>query len=299
MRIAPIGFLVVFSTSAFAQAGGGDPGVQDIQVGSSRIGGPGLTPQERAANADSGEDEEVLTEENLPPKGNKKRLPALHKIAARYVRGSMWREACERYDQIVEEEGPTGMDAPPDAKGYAARAYLECANSEAAGRKFDKMELYLKKSETYGGSDYRHAAMRRKVKRETYKEEMAKGNTEKALVAFRAYQQEKADEDERIWMGAELTKIAWAAYNAKDEVNLKRAIADADSVAPMNSDLRRLKEKLEDEGSILKQIFSVAAVAVVIAFLATRFFAWRARARVEGMVEGGLGGGKKNKYLDD
>ena len=128
---------------------------------------------------------------------------------------------------------------------------------------------------------------------------MAKGNTEKALVAFRAYQAEKPDEDERIWMGAELTKIAWAAYNAKDELNLKRAIADADSVAPMNSDLRRLKEKLEDEGSILKQIFTVSIVAIVIAFIAARFFAWRARAKVEGMVEGGLFSGKKNKYLDD
>jgi hypothetical protein len=293
------GLLTLLSLPAYAQKPGGEPGVQDIQVGSSRVGGPGLTPTERAANAAADEEEEVLTEETLPPKGNKKRLPGLHKIASRYVRGQMWREACDRYDQIIDEEGAAGMDAAPDAKANAARAFLECAESEAAGRKFEKMELLLKKSETYGGTDYRHAALRRKVKRDTFKEEMAKGNTEKALVAFRAYQADKPDEDERIWMGAELTKIAWAAYNAKDELNLKRAIADADSVAPMNSDLRRLKEKLEDEGSILKQIFTVSIVAIIIAFIAARFFAWRARAKVEGMVEGGSFSGKKNKYLDD
>ncbi len=136
------GLLTLLSLPAYAQKPGGEPGVQDIQVGSSRVGGPGLTPTERAANAAADEEEEVLTEETLPPKGNKKRLPGLHKIASRYVRGQMWREACDRYDQIIDEEGAAGMDAAPDAKANAARAFLECAESEAAGRKFEKMDKW-------------------------------------------------------------------------------------------------------------------------------------------------------------
>lgn len=297
--------LVVLSCPLAALAEG-DPPLEDIEVGSRRIGGPGLTDREQAItaaeNADD-EDDSQLTEETLPPKGNKKRLPGLHKIAGRYFRGQMFREACDRYDQILEEEGEPGLDTDPKARLQASRSYLECGEAQYRGGNFDKAELLLKKSEKFGPSDYRHSAVRRQMKRDTYRAEMQKGNVEKALVAFRAYQAEKADEDERIWLGGELSKIAWNAYNAKDEAGLKRALADAESVAPMNTELRRLKDKLEAEGAVVGNIVSMVAVGAILLLVVAGLSRWRARAQVtsaDARAGGSLKlGGKKNKYLDD
>lgn len=304
MRSVAISLALVCSPlTALAE---GDPPLADIEVGSRRIGGPGLTAKEQAVTDwenSPDEDDSQLTEETLPPKGNKKRLPGLHKIAARYFRGQMFREACDRYDQILEEEGEPGLDTDPNARTQASRSYLECAETAFRGASFDKAELLLKKSEKYGPSDYRHSAIRRQMKRDTYRGELQKGNVEKALVAFRAYQAEKADEDERIWFGGELSKIAWAAYHAKDEVGMKRAIADADSVAPMNTELRRLKDKLEAQSSVVGNILKWVLAGTAIIALMTAFTQWRARARVlsaDASVGGGLRlGGKKNKYLDE
>lgn len=275
-----------------------DPPLADIDVGSRRIGGPGITDAERAQTAReaSGEDDDsTLTEETLPPKGNKKRLPGLHKIAGRYFRAQMWKDACDRYDQILDEEGEPGLDTDPNARKQASRSYLECGEIEYRNAKFEKAEALLKKSEKYGPSDYRHSAVRRQMKRDTYRGEMQKGNVEKALVAFRAYQSEKADEDERIWMGGELAKLAWAAYNAKDEVGLQRAIADAKSVAPLNTDLRRLEDKIEAERSVFGNMIKTVLGGVVIVALLSGFASWRARARIGGEVPAG----PKNKYLDE
>ncbi len=283
-----------------------DPPLADIEVGSRRIGGPGLTEREQAVTKwenSPDEDDSALTEETLPPKGNKKRLPGLHKIAARYFRGQMFREACDRYDQILEEDGEPGLDTDPKARPQASRSYLECADTAYHGGNFDKTEALLKKSEKYGPTDYRHAALRRQMKRDTYRSEMQKGNVEKAMTAFRAYQADKPDEDERIWFGGELSKIAWAAYQAKDETGMKRAIADAESVAPMNTDLRRLKDKLEAEGAVVGNIVKLVLAGAVLLALGTAFSQWRARARVlsadASVGGGGRLGGKKNKYLDE
>jgi len=301
VRSIAVSLLILIPSVALAD----DPPLADIEVGSRRIGGPGLTDKEQkitaAENADY-EDDSALTEETLPPKGNKKRLPGLHKIAGRYFRGQMWREACDRYDQILDEEGEPGLDTDPNARKQAARSFLECGETAFQGGKFDKAEQLLKKSERFGPTDYRHAAVRRQIKRDTYRGEMQKGNVEKAIVAFRAYQSEKADEDERIWLGGELSKIAWAAYQAKDEVALKRAIADAEGIAPQNTDLRRLKDKLEAEGAVVGNIVKTVVGGVLLVGLASAFAGWRARAKVANAdvgAERGTSGGKKNPYLDE
>lgn len=291
-----------WASPLFAQDG--DDKLQDIEVGSSRIGGPGLTAAERRANSDDWEEEEALTEETLPPKGNPKRLPGLHKIASRYYRGQMWRESCDRYDQIIEESGPEGLESNPNGKPYAARSFLECGEIEYRNQAFDKAETYLKKSEQWGPSDYRHSGIRRQMKRDAYRNEMAKGNTDKALTLFRAYHAEKPDEDERIWIGGELAKMAWEAYHNKDEVRMNRMMADLADIAPMNTDYRRLKEKIEDEGSVIGRVLLISLSAIGVALLATKLSQWRARAKVEALAgEGALfsggGRGKKNKFIDD
>jgi len=281
---------------AYAQPG--EP-LQDIEVGSSRIGGPGLTPNERARNAPSAGDESdtALTEETLPKKGDKRRLPGLHKIAGRYARAQMWKDACDRYDQILDENGPEGMDADPAARGYAGLSYLKCGEIDShAANGADKAEALLKKSERYIKGDYRHAAIRRTMKREAYRTEFAKGNTEKALTIFRAYQAEKADEDERIWMGEELSKIAVAAYNNKDKVALERAMKDCEAVAPLNTEYRRLKEKIDDESQVWTRVITLSVLGLVGVVVLQQLFAWRERARVG---EAGRVSGKKNKFLDD
>src|SRR5687767_4489758 len=80
-----------------------DEGSVDIgDVGSSRIGGPGLTREEKSWNEPE-EEEEPLTEETLPPVGHKKRIPGLHQLAKQYAGGQMWKDACEKYDQITSE----------------------------------------------------------------------------------------------------------------------------------------------------------------------------------------------------
>src|SRR5574339_410520 len=84
-----------------AQAQDDEEGSVDIgDVGSSRIGGPGLTAAEKKWNSDDEEEEEALTEETLPPVGHKKRIPGLHQLAKQYAGGQMWKDACEKYDQI-------------------------------------------------------------------------------------------------------------------------------------------------------------------------------------------------------
>lgn len=273
--------------------------LQDIEVGSSRIGGPGLTEAERRRNSDDYVEEE-LSEETLPPKGHPKRLPGLHKIAGRYFRAQMWRDACDRYDQIIDEAGPDGLASVPEGKAQASRSFLECGEIDFRSRAYDKAEILLKKSEQWGASDYRHAGLRRQMKRETYREEMGKGNVEKALTVFRSYQADKPDEDERIWMGEQLAKLAWEAYQAKDQVRLQRAMADVESIAPMNTEYRRLKDKIEGEGAVLSRVAVISLAAIFVAFVAARLSQWRARSKIEALAGGSLpSGGKKNKFIDD
>lgn len=282
---ASIGLAAILLTPN-AQAQDEEP--VDIEVGSTRIGGPGTAKQRRddaAWDAAAEEEAQPMTEETLPPKGDKKRMPGLHKLARQYFGGKMWKDACDKYDQIVEEGGDEALDADPklnpDAKKNAARSFYECAQIAFFGAEYDKVEKLLKKSEKYAPSDHRHAGLRHKINRENYRRSMANGDVAGAMTTFRQYQQEDKDEDERIWMGEELAKLAWAAYQSKDKIAMKDYIRYADEVAPMNTELRNLKKKIEGEEAVLSNILIWGGAAIAFVILATQLSKWRARAKVK------------------
>jgi hypothetical protein len=65
----------------------------------------------------------------------------------------------------------------------------------------------------------------------------------------------------------------------------------------MNTEYRRLKDELETNQSILQNAIMFALGAVGIVLVLGWFTKWRASAKLGG--EGSMGGGKKNKFLDD
>jgi hypothetical protein len=292
---------IALALTALLLAQQGGEQLQDIQVGSSRIGGPGLTESERKASAADEEDDVELSEETLPKKGSPKRLPGLQKIAGRYYRAPMWKDACDRYDQIIEEygPGPEGLESHPDGKKQAARSFYQCAEIEFRNHEYDKTEALLKKSEQLGTSDYRHSGLRRQMKRETFREEMGKGNVEQSLTAFRSFQAEKPDEDERIWVGEQLAKMAWDAYKTKDQMRLQRRMKELEEIAPMNSEYRRLKDQIEGEGAVLGRLVMFGGGGLVLVLLAMKLTQWRSRAKVTDLENGEVRLGRKNKFIDD
>lgn len=258
----------------------------DIEVGSERIGGPGTRQQQArdaAWNAAVEEEEAPMTEETLPPPGHKKRIPALHKLARQYFGGRMWKESCEKYDQIVAEGQEAALEAAPSGKSNAARSFLECAQIAQQMGDGDGVERWLKKSEKLAPPDHRHAAIRRKVMREEYRKILANGDTTGAIAAFKRYQAQQPDEDERIWLGEELAKLSWNAYNTGDKVTMKELIHQTEEIAPMNTELRQLKSKLDGEASVLRNVLIFGAAAVALVLLGTQWSRWRSRARLKGV----------------
>lgn len=268
----------------------------DVDVGSSRIGGPGLTRRERRAVAAMDAPDEWITEETLKPKGHRKRLPGLHVLAKRYHDGKMWKEACEKYD-IIQEEYPedglkVGKDGGKDVRRMAARSYLSCAKAKFASSDFDKAERLLKKSERFGVSDHRHEGLRRKMMREEYRKKLKNGDIGGAIALFEKYNSKHKDEDERIWLGEQLATKAWAAYKSKDEITLKERMSQLERIAPMNTEYRKLKEKIEAESGIVTQVLGLGLAALLGVVLLNAFAKWRGRAKLGNM-------GPKNPFLDD
>ena len=281
--------------AAFAQDEEGSVDIGD--VGSSRIGGPGLTKQERAWNAAEDEEEEVLTEETLPPPGNKKRIPGLLKLGKQYASGQMWKDACDKYDQVTQETSEQSITEIPEAKKLAGKSYIECARIAFTVGDYDKSDALLKKSETIIGSDHRHEGLRRKMLRDQYRKKVTDGDVGGAIALFNQLQAQEKNEDERIWLGEQLASRARAAHEEKDEITRNEMMRYLAEVAPMNTDYRRLKEELEANQSILQNalMFALGTVALVLAL--GWFTRWRSNAKLRG--EGFTGGGKKNKFLDD
>jgi hypothetical protein len=210
-------------------------------------------------------------------------------LAKQYFGGRMWKDSCEKYDQIVDEAQDEGLTADPDGKKNAARSYLECAQIAFFSGEYEKTERLLKKSEKYGPSDHRHQGLRRKMQRESYRKQMSNGDWQGALDSFRKYQAEEADDDERIWMGEQLATRTWAAYQSKDKVGMKQLMAAAESVAPMNTELRKLKDKIEGEDAVLTNVLLFGGGAIVLVVGATQFSKWRGKARVKRASGGGFG----------
>ena len=78
----------------------------------------------------------------------------------------MWRETCEKFDQILEEYNDAGVVEAEGMKKLAYKAYLKCAETKASIGKDDIAEKLLTRSERFGKSDYRHAAIRRRIERD-------------------------------------------------------------------------------------------------------------------------------------
>lgn len=285
----------LYATNAFSQ--GSDPGLVDIEVGSSRIGGPGLS-DERRGGGDLEEDE-YITEENLPPPGHKKRIPSLHVLASRAVSGNAWIEACDRYDQIAQEGGDEAIAAVEASKRYASRSYLECAKSKAAKGEADAAEALLKKSERIGGSDNRHGAVRRRMSRDAYRNFMAAGHYDRAMTEFKKYYADSKDEDERIWMGDQFAKLAWNAHRAKDEVTTKQMIGYAESIAPQNTELRKLKDQMRVHQTVVGNVLLLAVGALLVIGVVTVTYRWRARKKLRDLTGEMFLGGKESQLLDE
>jgi hypothetical protein len=273
--------LVLAAIPAAAWAQNDDP--VDIDVGTKRIGGPGTAHQRKSDDAwDKAllEEDTPMTEETLPPKGDKKRMPGLHKLAQQYFGGRMWKDACEKYDQILDEGGDEALALKPDAKVNAGRSFFECAQQAVFASDYDKAERLLKKSEKYQPNEARDTALRLKMKKEQYRKLMSNGDVNGAIAMFKQCQAVQPNEDERIWMGEEIAKKAWEAYNAKDKIATQDYLAKGDDIAPMNTSLRKLKDKISGESGALMNVLMYGGLALVLVILGSQFSKWRSRRRV-------------------
>ena len=286
-----IGCVVAWALSGAAPVAAQEETSPDIELGSSRIGGPGLTERERRWVKSLDQPDEGMTETNIPPPGDKKRLPHLHYLAQKYVNGSAHKDACAKYDLIADEGGKEGIASAPFGERYAARAYLACAKIAFASTDFEKAEMLLAKSERYAQTTPKHAALRLKIKRDSYRKKLLNGDVNGALKLFSEAQQEDNNEDERIWMGEQLATMAWTAHKSGDKFRTEDLIRKVESVAPMNTQYRKLKAQLEGQQSVFQRLIIVVGAAVGFVILWNLLSAWRARARL---------GVRRNRYeLDE
>jgi hypothetical protein len=269
--------------SARAQDDGDKP--LDIgEVGTKRVGGPGTQSQRKAEAAeDAAYEEEAtpMTEETLPKPGDKKRLPALHKLARQYFGGKMWKDSCEKYEMIISEGGEEALALTPEGKSNAARSFYECGVIAFNGSDYDKAESWLKKSEKEVPNPARNGLIRHKILKEQFRRAMANGDTNNAIAMFKKYQAEQPSEDERIWMGEEIAKRAWEAYQAKDKIAMQDYIQKGDDIAPMNTELRKLKSKLSGEEGVVTNLITYGGLAVLLVVAGTQLSKWRARQKVK------------------
>lgn len=292
--VAQVVLTTLASTLALAQSEE-DASSPKIQLGSSRIGGPGLTDRERRVVKSWDEPDEFITEENLPKPGSRKRLPSLHILASRYYGGQQWKEACRFYDMIVEESGEEGLDAKEDARKHAGRAFFGCAESAFTDRHYDQVEQLLLKAEKYGFSGTKNQYLRRRVQKDQYRSKLSAGDLVAAKKGYDAYQRAaQTDEDERIWFGGELAKLAEAAQADQDEISYREIMDLLGEVAPRNSTYRKLRDEETANENIVKNVALVLGTSIAVLGLLSLLSRWRARARV-----GAAGRRSKNPFLDD
>lgn len=255
-----------------------------IELGSRRIGGPGLTKRERKITEQWDAPEEYVTEETLPKKGSKKRMPALFVLLLRYHDGQAWKDACEKLDMIIEEGGDAAIEGHPRGKRMASKSYFECAKMNFVTSEYEKTEKLLKLSEKWGGTTPRHAILREKMVREGYRKKMTSGDISGAVAMFNQAQKMNENEDERIWLGERLADMAWHAFEAGDEPQMKDLMMHLEDVAPQNTKYRRLKEKLEAGDSVLADAAKLAFLVIGFVVAWGAFSKWRAKAKVKTLV---------------
>jgi hypothetical protein len=244
------------------------------------------------------EPQTYVTEETLPDPGSRKRIPSLHVLAERYFGGQQWEDACRFYQMILDEAGEEGLEAKEGGKRRAGRSFFECAKRALREDRPDQVEVNLQKAEQLGVRSPRHDFLRRKVVKAELHEKMARGDTTGALQLYEKYQsmyEQTAggtDEDERIWFGEELAKVARQAFEQEDDITFREVMARLETIAPMNTEYRALKAEAEGNAKLFENIALVVGSAVAAVVLLSLVSRWRARARI-GRV------GKKNPYLDD
>lgn len=258
-----------------------DEGSPSIDLGSSRIGGPGLTKRERRTVKSWDEPEEYLTEETTPKPGSKKRLPALHTLAARYAKTKQWKKACAKFDTIESEFGMEGVIERPDGKKTAARSYLRFAKIEAKNNAFDKSETLLQKSEKYGPSTPKHEFIREGMLREQYRTKMSNGDVDGSITLYNKAQKMRRVEDERIWLGDQLAQRAKEAIQADDKIALEMLMRRLEEHAPMNTEYRALKEKQEGSEGFLQKALLMAGGIIGLIVLLNLLTRWREAAKVK------------------
>jgi len=270
----------------------------DIDIGASRrVGGRGITDEDRRAYDRARQPDEPLTEENIPPPGHPKRIEALHTLADRYVGGNMWKEACVKYDRIREEGGEEAIRSRDRGAVDAGRSYLGCAKNAYLDGDFDRAEELLRVSETFMGASGRHEALRWKMLRDEVHEKAMNGDFGGAYERFRVLQDLRESEEERIWFGEQIAGAAWRAHEDDDPVRRDALVAIGEEVAPRNVELRRLKDQMALTGTVMSNIVVYGVGAFVVVGLLTLLSRRWARSRV--------GGGRtpkklrKNPFLDD
>ena len=65
-----------------------------------------------------------------------------------------------------------------------------------------------------------------------------------------------------------------------DKATLEQMLRAASEVAPMNTQYRRLKDKIDTEENVLPNILKISAAAIVALVIGTRFARWRQQQRV-------------------
>ncbi len=268
----------------------------DIDLESSRrIGGRGLTESDKRAYDRSLVHDDVLSEENLPGPGEPRRMEGLHKLGEQYVASGQWPEACVKYDLIVEEGGREALEERDRALITAGRAYLGCAKDAYSDDAFERAEHYLTRSEDLMGTTGRHRALRWKMLRDEVHEKVAKGDLEGAFSRYSKLQEQREDEDERLWFGEQLALAARAAHDAGDAVTRDRLVELAETVAPMNVELRQLQSDMNLTSVVARNIVIYGVGGMLAAGVLIVLSRWRSRARV-GLKPARR---RKNPFLDD
>lgn len=296
---APVVFFVISSSllGAPGPARADEETSIDIDIGASqRVGGRGITDEDQKAYDRAYAPPELLTEANLPGPGEPKRVEGLLALADRYVSTQSWKEACIKFDQLREEAGDEVIEAADRGAVEAGRAYLECAKAAYADRDFDRVEARLEASVTFIPPSGRHDALRWKMLRDAYREKMANGDAEGARARYEQLQALRESEEERLWFGEQLAAAARAAHEGGDDPRRDALMATAEAVAPMNVELRRLRDQLELTRTVGSNIVLYGAGAAALVGLLTLLSRWRSRARVG---DGPARRRSKHPFLDD
>ena len=154
----------------------------------------------------------------------------------------------------------------------------------ANAHEHETAEKRLALSESFGPTTPKHARVRETVLRNRYRKKVENGDLEGALPLFEEAQDMRVDEDERIWLGQQVAEAAWRAYHANDPDALTAWVQRAETIAPLNTDFRRLKDKLREKSAVFRNVIGVMVGVIMFIGLWTGLHRWRSRRLVDRAV---------------